>query len=84
MNDFDPTQPQPLIRKQSNSSYKNKKLGHSKKPEKVTDIPYHELLLDSFKIFCTYRFYNSHTKAMALRKEELKYSVIKKAMNSEF
>ena len=48
------------------------------------EIPYHELLMDSFKIFCTYRFYNSHTKAMALRKEELKSTLMKKAMNSEF
>ncbi len=48
------------------------------------DIPYHELLLDAFKIFCTYRFYNSHSKAMALRKEELKNTLVKKAMNSEF
>lgn len=61
----------PIMRKQS-TSFKNKKLGQARKPEIVTEIPYHELLLDSFKIFCTYRFYNSHTKAMALRKEELK------------
>jgi hypothetical protein len=61
---------QPIMRKQS-TSFKNKKLGHAKKPELVTEVPYHELLMDSFRAFCTYRFYNSHTKAMALRKEEL-------------
>ena len=71
------------MRKQS-TSFKNKKLGPAKKPELVSDIPYHELLIDSFKAVCTYRFYNSHTKAMALRKEELEQSLKKKEENIEF
>lgn len=33
--------------------------------------PYKELILDHFRIFCTYRFYNSHLKAMQIRREEL-------------
>lgn len=33
--------------------------------------PYKELILDHFRIFCSYRFYNSHLKAMQIRKEEV-------------
>jgi hypothetical protein len=58
------------MRKQS-TAFKNKKLGPDKMLELAKEIPYHEILVDVFKIFCTYRFYNSHSKAMALRKEEL-------------
>lgn len=32
---------------------------------------YKELILDHFRIFCTYRFYNSHMKAMQVRREEM-------------
>jgi len=58
------------MRNQS-TAYKNKKLGPDKILELAKEIPYHEILVDAFKIFCTYRFYNSHSKAMALRKDEL-------------
>lgn len=33
--------------------------------------PYKDLILDHFRIFCHYRFYNSHQKAMQIRKEEV-------------
>jgi hypothetical protein len=33
--------------------------------------PYKELILEHFRIYCTYRFYNSHMKAMQVRREEM-------------
>jgi hypothetical protein len=37
------------------------------------------LLKEHFHVFCTYRFYNSHTKAMDLRREEIRKNLIERA-----
>ena len=37
------------------------------------------LLKEHFRAFCTYRFYNSHSKAMALRREEIRKNVMLRA-----
>lgn len=37
----------------------------------MMDDKFQELFEEHFKIFCLYRFYNSHTKAMQMRQEEL-------------
>ena len=34
------------------------------------------LLKEHFRIFCTYRFYNSHSKAMMLQREEIRKNII--------
>ena len=34
------------------------------------------LLKENFKVFCTYRFYNSHSKAMTLRRDEIRKNLI--------
>jgi hypothetical protein len=39
--------------------------------ERKLEEKFQEYFEEHFKIFCLYRFYNSHSKAMQMRQEEL-------------
>ena len=71
--------------KKQSTVFKSKKLRagipYQQDEVELAEISYHELLVDSFKIFCNYRFYHSHHEAMNLRKEELKTNKLRSIMN---